>query len=93
MRIGELSTRSGRSVHAIRWYESQGLVPGVERDTGRRRVYTELHVGWLDFMDRLRRTGMTIALEGGASHDRRQDRFLRGVARDRKETQKDATVA
>ena len=61
MRIGELSTRTGRSIHAIRWYESQGLVPGVERDTGRRRVYTELHVGWLSLMDRLRRTGMTIA--------------------------------
>jgi DNA-binding transcriptional MerR regulator len=61
VRIGELSARSGRGVHAIRWYEAQGLVPGVERDTGGRRVYTELHVGWLDLMDRLRCTGMTIA--------------------------------
>ena len=61
MKIGELSARSGRGVHAIRWYEAQGLVPGVERDAGGRRVYTELHVGWLDLMDRLRRTGMTIA--------------------------------
>jgi DNA-binding transcriptional MerR regulator len=61
VKIGELSARSGRSVHAIRWYEAQGLVPGVERDHGGRRVYTELHVGWLDLMDRLRRTGMTIA--------------------------------
>ena len=61
MRIGELSARSGRGVHAIRWYEAQGLIPGVERDHGGRRVYTELHIGWLDLMDRLRRTGMTIA--------------------------------
>lgn len=61
MRIGELSARTGRGIHAIRWYEAQGLVPGVERDHGGRRVYTELHVGWLDLMDRLRRTGMTIA--------------------------------
>ena len=61
MKIGELSERSGRSIHAIRWYEAQGLVPGVERDKGGRRVYTELHVGWLGLMDRLRRTGMTIA--------------------------------
>jgi len=59
--IGALSQRTGRSVHAIRWYETQGLVPGVARDAGGRRVYTELHVGWLQLMDRLRRTGMSIA--------------------------------
>jgi DNA-binding transcriptional MerR regulator len=61
MRIGELSSRSGRSIHTIRWYERQGLIPGVERDPGGRRLYTELHVSWLDLMDRLRRTGMSIA--------------------------------
>lgn len=59
--IGELSVRTGRSVHAIRWYESQGLVPGVKRDHRGRRVYDELHVGWLDLIDRLRHTGMSIA--------------------------------
>jgi DNA-binding transcriptional MerR regulator len=61
LHIGEVATRTGRSVHAIRWYEAQGLVPGVERDGGGRRVYTEHHVGWLDFMDRLRGTGMSVA--------------------------------
>jgi DNA-binding transcriptional MerR regulator len=60
-RIGDLAARSGRSVHAIRWYESQGLIPGVARDAGGRRVYSEQHLGWLDLMDRLRRTGMSIA--------------------------------
>jgi len=61
LHIGEVATRTGRSVHAIRWYEAQGLVPGVERDGGGRRVYTEHHVGWLEFMDRLRGTGMSVA--------------------------------
>jgi DNA-binding transcriptional MerR regulator len=60
-RIGELAARTGRSVHAIRWYESLGLMPGVVRDGGGRRVYEEGHVGWLELMDRLRRTGMSIA--------------------------------
>jgi DNA-binding transcriptional MerR regulator len=59
--IGQLAARTGRSVHTIRWYEAQGLIPGVARDGGRRRVYGELHVSWLDLMDRLRRTGMSIA--------------------------------
>jgi DNA-binding transcriptional MerR regulator len=61
LHIGEVASRTGRSVHAIRWYEAQGLVPGVERDGGGRRVYTEHHVGWLEFMDRLRGTGMSVA--------------------------------
>ncbi len=60
-RIGELASRTGRSVHAIRWYEAQGLIPGVIRDGGGRRVYGELHQSWLELMDRLRRTGMSIA--------------------------------
>ena len=59
--IGHLAERTGRSVHAIRWYEAQGLVPGVARDGGGRRLYTEQHVGWLQLMERLRRTGMSIA--------------------------------
>jgi len=58
--IGELSSRTGRSIHAIRWYEAQGLIPGVIRDAGGRRVYNERHQGWLELMERLRRTGMSI---------------------------------
>jgi len=61
LRIGELAARSARSVHTIRWYEAQGLMPGVARDAGGRRVYHAMHVGWLELMDRLRRTGMSIA--------------------------------
>lgn len=61
LRIGELAARSNRSVHAIRWYESQGLMPGVARDASGRRVYDAMHLSWLDLMDRLRRTGMSIA--------------------------------
>ena len=59
--IGEVASRTGRSVHAIRGYETQGLMPGVIRDGGGRRVYSEYHVGWLDLMERLRSTGMSIA--------------------------------
>lgn len=61
IKIGELSRRTLRSVHTIRWYEAQGLMPGVQRDTGGRRLYQEEHVAWLDLMERLRLTGMTIS--------------------------------
>ena len=61
LRIGGLSARTQRSVHTIRWYEAQGLIPGVMRDPAGRRVYNERHVGWLELIDRLRLTGMSIA--------------------------------
>ena len=61
LQIGQLAARSGRTVHAIRWYEAQGLIPGVVRDDGGRRVYSVRHVNWLELMDRLRLTGMSIA--------------------------------
>lgn len=59
--IGELAARSGRSVHTIRWYDAQGLMPGVLRDGGGRRVFSARHVEWLALLDRLRSTGMSIA--------------------------------
>ena len=61
LRIGELAARSGRSVHAIRWYDAQGLIPGVAREGGGRRIFTERHVEWLALVDRLRSTGMSVA--------------------------------
>lgn len=59
--IGWLAAKAGRSVHTIRWYERQGLLPGVTRDAGGRRVYLPEHVQWLALMHRLRVTGMSIA--------------------------------
>ncbi len=36
-------------------------MPGVARDTAGRRVYNARHVSWLELLDRLRRTGMSVA--------------------------------
>ena len=58
--IGRLARETGRSVHTIRWYEKQGLMPGVTRDPGGRRVYITQHISWLLFLDRLRYAGMTV---------------------------------
>jgi DNA-binding transcriptional MerR regulator len=60
LRIGELARLSGRSAHTIRWYESQSLMPGAARDAGGRRVFSQAHVDWLELLDRLRASGMSI---------------------------------
>ena len=61
MRIGELARLCGLTVHAIRWYESQRLIPGVRRNASGHREYGEWHVSWLALLNRLKLTGMTIA--------------------------------
>lgn len=60
IRIGELAQRTGRSVHTIRWYEQQGLLPPVPR-LGAQRIYSNRHVEWLELMERLRSSGMSVA--------------------------------
>lgn len=60
LQIGELARRTGRSIHTLRYYESEGLIPNVWRDAGGRRVYTERHVLWVDLLGRLRQTGMSM---------------------------------
>jgi DNA-binding transcriptional MerR regulator len=60
MLIGKLAGLSGRSIHTIRWYESQRLIPGVRRDAQGRRTYVDQHVEWLELLERLRSSGMSI---------------------------------
>ncbi|WP_309642943.1 MerR family transcriptional regulator [Phenylobacterium sp.] len=59
--IGRFAQLVDRSVHTIRWYEAQGLIPAVGRDAGGRRVYETEHVEHLLFLERMRRTGMSVA--------------------------------
>lgn len=59
--IGRFAKLVDRSVHTIRWYEAQGLIPAVGRDAGGRRVYEDEHVEHLLFLERMRRTGMSVA--------------------------------
>jgi DNA-binding transcriptional MerR regulator len=58
--IGEFAERTGHSIHTIRWYEAQGLLPRVLRDGGGRRLYSKRHLEWINLVDRLRRSGMSI---------------------------------
>ncbi|GAB3809983.1 MerR family transcriptional regulator [Micromonospora zhanjiangensis] len=59
--IGQVAERTGLSVHALRFYENEGLfVEPVGRGPGGRRVYTEDHVDWLTVCIILRASGMPL---------------------------------
>lgn len=59
--IGQVAERTGLSVHALRFYEREGLfVDPVRRGPGGRRVYTEDDVDWLTVCVILRASGMPL---------------------------------
>jgi DNA-binding transcriptional MerR regulator len=47
------------SVHTLRYYDKEGLLPDVERVNGR-RVFTDKDFGWLKVLNCLKNTGMPI---------------------------------
>ncbi|CAN5530502.1 MerR family transcriptional regulator [soil metagenome] len=60
--IGEVVTRTGLSVHALRFYEREGLLVGpIQRSAGGRRRYGTIDVEWLRICVKLRESGMPLA--------------------------------
>ncbi|MBE0579304.1 MerR family transcriptional regulator [Devosia sp.] len=61
MRIGELAAVSGLSVHTIRYYERIGLMPVASRNGSGHRSYAPQTLAWIEFLGRLKTTGMPIS--------------------------------
>ncbi|RRR98516.1 MerR family transcriptional regulator [Glycomyces terrestris] len=60
--IGEVAEATGLSVHALRFFEREGLfLRPIPRSSGGRRVFDRADVEWLTLMNRLRDSGMPIA--------------------------------
>lgn len=58
--IQEVSQATGLSTHTLRYYERIGLIHPIEREENTRRLYTDDDIGWIDFLLKLRATGMSI---------------------------------
>ncbi|MGW1205383.1 MerR family transcriptional regulator [Streptomyces cyaneofuscatus] len=59
--IGQVAERTGLSVHALRFYENEGLfLTPVRRGAGGRRVYSEDDVAWLTVCIILRASDMPL---------------------------------
>lgn len=60
--IAQAAERSGLSIDTLRYYERIGLVDPPARDAGGRRNYSDADLGWLEFLTKLRMTGMPIRM-------------------------------
>ena len=58
--IQEVAQATGLTPHTLRYYERIGLIHPINREENTRRIYTADDVGWIDFLLKLRATGMSI---------------------------------
>lgn len=58
--IQEVAQGTGLSAHTLRYYERIGLIHPIGREENTHRRYTADDVGWIDFLTKLRATGMSI---------------------------------
>ena len=57
--IGDFSRLTGLGIHTLRYSEHEGLIT-PERNSGNRRCYSDKDLTWIEFIKRLKDTGMPI---------------------------------
>ncbi|GGP20547.1 MerR family transcriptional regulator [Silvimonas iriomotensis] len=60
MQIEDMAQHTGLSAHTLRYYERIGLIAPVQRAPGGQRRYGPADLTWIQFLLRLRNTGMPI---------------------------------
>jgi DNA-binding transcriptional MerR regulator len=58
--IQQAAAATGLSVHTLRYYEKIGLIDPVPRQSNRHRLYRQEDLRWIEFLLKLRATGMSI---------------------------------
>ncbi|AKG37854.1 MerR family transcriptional regulator [Paenibacillus durus ATCC 35681] len=59
--IGQVAEKSNLSIHTLRYYEKEGILPFIKRNESGIRIYEDEHIEWLKFICCLRDTGMSIS--------------------------------
>lgn len=58
--IQQVAKTTGLTTHTLRYYERIGLIHPINREENTRRCYTVDDIGWIEFLLKLRATGMSI---------------------------------
>lgn len=52
--------KTGLSVHTLRYYEKEGLLPFVRKNSSGLRVFSDSDLGWLELIECLKATGLHL---------------------------------
>lgn len=58
--IGEVVKKTGLSAHTLRYYEKEGLLPFVTKNSSGLRVYATTDLRWLSMIECLKDSGLQI---------------------------------
>jgi DNA-binding transcriptional MerR regulator len=58
--IGEIAETTGLSIHTLRYYEKEGIMPSVKRNNSGIRIYEKTDLEVLQFIRCLKETGMPV---------------------------------
>lgn len=84
--ISEAADKTGISSYTLRYYDKEGLLPFVKRNSGKKRIFTENDLRWLSLIKCLKNTNMSIKdikkfidwyLEGDSTLEKRYQFFLK----------------
>ncbi|CAB3712734.1 hypothetical protein LMG24238_04290 [Paraburkholderia sediminicola] len=91
--IGEVAATIGVSTHTLRYYEQAGLIRAVGRTQAGHRLYSPADLDWLQFVMRLKATGMPIAGMQAFAALRAEGQSTVGERRDLLVAHRDAVLA
>ena len=60
MNISTVAKLTGLSIHTLRYYEKEGLLPHIARDKSGHRFFSERDLEWITWIKRLKMTGMSL---------------------------------
>jgi len=60
MNVSEFSQRVGITPHTVRYYDKLGLIGKVRRLSNGHRTFSEKDIKWVEFVQRLKDTGMSL---------------------------------
>lgn len=58
--IQQAASATGLTVHTLRYYERIGLIDPVPRRDNNRRLYRDEDIRWIEFLTKLRSTGLPV---------------------------------
>lgn len=58
--IGQVAAQTGLTVHTLRYYEKEGLLPFVRKSSSGLRMFSDNDLAWLSIIECLKETGMPL---------------------------------
>ena len=88
--IGQVAKKMGLTAHTLRYYDKEGLMPFVKKNSSGLRMFSDEDIDWLVVIECLKGTGMQLkdikqyidwCQEGDATIGRRLEMFKRQKAK------------